>query len=358
MPSLSAERQDGLSIVVQGGLFRANRATIAANLARWRAVFPKAQLICAISSSDFLASGEDHPTPRLTAEPEPDDAAFLALLGRVCDVATIAPPCAVLPPIKTDSRGPNHVNLQIAAARAGLARSAGRHILRIRNDLMLDRQPMLAAHARAQLPPRGGRALFAERVLVSQLFTLNPLLAQRMPFHVSDWFHLGLASDLRRLWDAVVPLSATDAAWYAGRPHAAGSTTAERRFLTRWPPEQTITFPVFAAAFPDLSLTYHNDQTSVAASLSVVADNFGIANLSSCRAKLPQYQRDIDHMSSFTALECLSQSVLDRIAAEPRRPVADILRPETLAVARHTSRWARLRRATMRWSRRLFAISR
>lgn len=301
------DRPGALSIVVQGHCGPGVADRVADNCGHWRGLFPAAQLICVISSG--------HP-PR-TAR---------ARLTAICDLLIEAPTAEPLPPMKIDSPGPNHVNLMIAAACAGLSVATGRRALRVRNDLTFGDRSFLDRYAQGQQAARGDRAVFAERILIAEVFTLNPFTVQRLPFHFSDWFHFGLTTDLRALWAAVTPMSRDDGTFYARHPHRAGSNAVERHFLARLAPEQIVGFPVFARAFPHLVLSDHNDPASAEESVLVLADNFVLADLRACSAAIPKYQHIVDRMRSYTRLECLNQRLLDRRIAARHRPAGSVWR--------------------------------
>lgn len=330
-----------LSIVVQGAVDASRIALVAHNCAHWRRLFPSAQLICAASASDAA--------PAARSLDDGDDARAIIA---ACDAVVFAPSARVLPPIKTDARGDNHVNLMIAAARAGLAEARGRHVLRIRNDLAFADRTFLAAYAACRDVPRGDRAVFEQRVLASEIFTLNPFTVSRMPFHVSDWFHFGLTRDVRAIWDAAECVTTEDAAYYASAPHRPGSKAVERRFLVRRASEQCVHFPVLRHAFPDLVLDLHNDMTSSETALFALADNFGLANMAACGATLPRYQDVIDRMSPFARLECLSQAQLRRRAIVRDMPGRQLFASEIAQVRRFETLSARARRAVRRRFRR------
>jgi hypothetical protein len=326
MPNAAAavERPGGVSIVLQGPLDRASIADVAARCAEWRRLFPMAQLVCAVSSHDGTDTG---------------------MIERRCDVFVRAAEEPALPPIKTDSPGPNNVNRMIATARAGIAQASGRYVLRIRSDLLLRDRSFVALYDEGNACPRGDWALFEQRVLIPEVFTLNPFTLSRMPFHYSDWFHFGLRDDVAAIWEAAWPMTPADATHYARHPHRPGSNIVERRFRSRLAPEQTVHFPLVERAFPRVQLAEHNDCTSIEESMLFLADNFVVANLADSRAAIAKYQHLVDRMSHYTRLECLSQVLVRERARRLDEPAATVFADLIAATARYDSWASRLLRA-------------
>jgi hypothetical protein len=311
----AVDRAGGLSIVLQGPLDAANGGAVATQCAAWRRLFPTAQLICAISSGD----GAD-------------------VVERACDTVVRAPAQPALPPIKTDSPGPNNVNRMIAAAQAGIAEADGTYVLRIRSDLVLGDRSFVARYDAGARHPRGDWAFLDQRVMIPEVFTLNPFTHVRLPFHYSDWFHFGLRHDVAAIWDAARPMTLDDATWYTRATHRPEANAVERRFLSRLAPEQAVHFPAIARAFPQLGLATHDDRTSVEESLLVLADNFVLANLAACGAQIAKYQHVVDRMSPYTRLECLSQALV-RARDERRDTPARIVFADLIAATARYDAW-------------------
>ena len=283
-----------LSIVLQGGLSRDNLIETARNCRHWRDVFPRAEIILSVSVSDVLASGRPGVVEdlRLAAAYEHDGLAQAAstALHDCCDRVVLSPGNLPLPPFKDDS-GPNNFNLQLAAAKAGLAQARSKYVLRVRSDLIFPDRRFLHQHLQDRDLPRGASSVFEERVLISWLFTLNPFTVERMPFHFSDWFNFGLLSDVRRLW-TVAPMPLSDAVFYSSAEHNASSNRRERQFYSRLGIEQHLYFSFFRRVFPDIQLPRHNDPSSAAASMSILADNFTLCDVLASGVFFDKYRQD------------------------------------------------------------------
>ncbi|GAA4482840.1 WavE lipopolysaccharide synthesis family protein [Gluconacetobacter asukensis] len=273
------DNPESFSIVVQGALFRSNLAETANHCVHWRRLFPHTPIILAISVTDIV-------TGTLCENGVLDDLALvethqhdgelrnaLFFLRQACTAITLAEPALALPLFKKDGKARNNINFQIAAARAGLALVNSTYVLRVRADLIFADRRFLAHYEADRALPRGHASVLDERVMISWLYTLNPYSLERLPLHYSDWFHLGLTSDVTRLWD-VPPMPLADATYYRTHDYASGSNGAEKLFLVRLADEQYLLYPTFKAAFPDLHLDYHNDLRSRELCLDILIDNF------------------------------------------------------------------------------------
>jgi hypothetical protein len=137
-----------------------------------------------------------------------------------------------LAPLKLDDAKANNINRQIVTTQAGLAAVTTPYAVKLRTDCFLEHAGFLD-HYLEQRALDGGR----ERLLACSFFTLDPALFERLPYHLSDWFHFGPTALLREYW-AAPPFTPRDARHYERQPHVGGSTLFERRFRARWAVEQ------------------------------------------------------------------------------------------------------------------------
>jgi hypothetical protein len=182
----------------------------ARNIARTRKALPGARIILSTWKGAELPSGL-----RVDAVVESADPGGLA-------------------PLKLDDRKANNVNRQLATTRAGLAEVDTRYAAKLRTDCFLEHAGFLDYYLE-QRARDGGR----ERLLASSFFTLDPALFERLPYHISDWFHFGPTQVLRAYWSAA-PMSMDDAQYHETHPHAPGSSVFERKFRARYAVEQHI----------------------------------------------------------------------------------------------------------------------
>jgi hypothetical protein len=140
-----------------------------------------------------------------------------------------------LPPFKrVTACGENNINRQIVSSAAGLAQVSTAYALKLRLDCRL-RHDGLLRHYAMYGHNREGR----ERIVVSNLFSVDPRMFEQMPFHLSDWFQFGPTAALRMLWSAPW-MTPDEAMHYAAHAHALHSTPFDRLYVTRFAPEQHV----------------------------------------------------------------------------------------------------------------------
>lgn len=186
------------------------REDFARNIARTRKVLPGARIV--------LSTWEGVELPR----------------GLPVDAVVESRDPGGLAPLKLDDCKPNNVNRQLVTTQAGLAAVSTPYAAKLRTDCFLEHAGFLDFYLE-QRALDGGR----ERLLASSFFSLDPTLFERLPYHVSDWFHFG-PTELLRAWWSAPPMSMDDAQYHETHPHAPGSTVFERRFRSRWAVEQHI----------------------------------------------------------------------------------------------------------------------
>lgn len=284
---------------MQGGVSQDTLSMVAIHCRHWRDIFPDAEIILSISTPDVIrGTHADGSTDDLTLAGPVRDRNLakiaLALIKTSCDKVVQAQGALPLPPIKTDSPGPNNGNLQISAAQAGLAAATGTHILRTRADLIFADDSFIGQWIDGNGLQRGDHQLLRKRVLISYLYTLNPYTFERMPYHYSDWFHFGLAEDVRALWD--VPfVTLADATFYKTHPYAEYSNHQERLVLTKRAVEQHITFNALVKLNSEVSLDYHNDLSQRKKSIDVLCDNFIVCDLIKAKCIFDKYAMDFEN---------------------------------------------------------------
>jgi hypothetical protein len=295
LPTPEPDHVGDLSIIVQGGLSIETAVPIANAMQHWRTLFPASEIILSLSGSNMLAIEADPGDQILTPALLPSlrsDTRLVAAIDRIIDdtdrivVDTRGLP---LPSIKSDTILPNNINLQIAAAQAGLRHATGRYVLRVRSDLLFLDRGFLDQYAALADLPRGDAATLHQRVLISWLYTLNPYGLERMPFHFSDWFHFGLREDVSALWN--VPfMTLADATHHRVHPHSAGANARERLFHMRLADEQHLAWHAVAARSGAASPP---DPDDAAAALAILADDFVLCDLAAAHCVFPKYQAEL-----------------------------------------------------------------
>lgn len=305
LKSIDWNQSGVLSIVVQGALLQTNLVETANHCRHWRELFPVAELILVVSVTDVVSLPESDSstvgTLSLNAKHRHDGQLQFALDAIVasCNKVAFAPSALPLPPIKSDSSKLNNINFQIEAARHGLTLATGYYVLRIRADMIFMSRGFLDQYAAAEAVLKGTAVVFRQRVMISWLFTLNPYTNERMPLHFSDWFHFGLTTDVRQLWQAP-PVTLQDSVYYRTHRHASGSNAAERLFNTRLAVEQHITYACFKPHFPELQLDYHNDQSCTELALNILVDNFAICDIEHAGCIMDKYAGEFTDPAKLT----------------------------------------------------------
>lgn len=155
-----------------------------------------------------------------------------------------------LPDIKGELTRSNNVNRQILGSRRGLDRVTTRYAVKMRSDCELSDCHFLDFKCRVG----------ADRsVVVCSLFTLDPTMFERVPFHVSDWFQFARTDVLRAYWDCRY-MTLEEATYYSNNPHATHSSYMDRKFRSLLAVEQFIATQ-FAAGLGYKVPRFHNDIT-------------------------------------------------------------------------------------------------
>lgn len=301
-----------LTLVLQGPLLASNQVDVAATCRRWRSVLPINRIIFAVSTSDLLRprsdSAADAVHHRMRVFDSRRESPVTTIID-ACDTIVFAPRRTPLPPIKRGLKQ-NNINLQIAAAQTGLARVETEHVLRVRNDIAFADDRFIDHYLARRARARGDEALFDQRVLIAPYFTLNPFGLERLPFHYSDWFHLGRTTDVRRLWD-VPPMRKSEASHYRRHAMPATSGRREQLFWSRWAAEQYLTMHALARAGRPVRLDHHDDLTDARASLDILADNFVIADFAETPILFEKYR----HLATAPDMDllCLSDHDLEAL---------------------------------------------
>lgn len=159
-----------------------------------------------------------------------------------------------LAPLKLTDTKPNNCNRQLRTSHAGLAAVDTPYAVKMRTDCRLDHAGFLD-FAAEQKKRDDGR----ERLLACSFFTLDPTMFERLPYHLSDWFHFGRTETLCQYWSAP-PMSPDAARHYETLAHVPDATLFERRFRAAYAVEQYLCLP-FAAERGYACPRYLNDVT-------------------------------------------------------------------------------------------------
>ena len=266
-----------ISIVIHGGCFSRNYADIANILLSYKKIFDGAEIIFSISSSDFIDFDESSETHVSSHKKEMSN--FCYLVNQCADKIAYARMGHPLPPVFANGNLCN-VNNLIEAAHNGLALATRKFVLRVRNDLLFKDRTFIETYKKLYhgYYRKGKRTVFDLPVMIASLYTLNSFAGTRLAFHYGDWFHFGLLSDVRPIWD--IPLVTLDfMTHYRSHYAVAGSQEKERNFLSRLAVEQYIHYGFFRKKFKDIVLNCHNDGHSLDISMDILLDNFIVCDL-------------------------------------------------------------------------------
>lgn len=261
-----------ISIVVQGPIGQGNIVDIVNVLSIYRDVFPDAELVCSISSSDIFKYGHDDFSLISKFKDDHRIRSSISKMKSLGDKFVFCSEALPLSPLKNGT-GVFNGNYQIEAAQKGLSICTRKYVLRIRNDMVFLSSKIIDFYFRYNGIERGEYKVFKNPVLISSAFTLNPFAIERFPFHWSDWFHFGLTTDVVDLWN--VPfMSERDLLFFKVHPHPVGSNEYERTFFARYAIEQHINFSFFRNFFNNIKLDHLNDCSSIDDSINILRDNF------------------------------------------------------------------------------------
>lgn len=127
----------------------------------------------------------------------------------------------------------NNVNRQLRSTARGLAAVETPYAIKLRSDCALDQAGILRAYSRWCV------ASPTDRILVSSIFTVDPMMFEQMAYHVSDWVQCGATEVLQSYWSAPF-MTEDDATHYERVPYAGYSTFMDRRFRCRLAVEQYV----------------------------------------------------------------------------------------------------------------------
>lgn len=301
-----------ISVVVQGPLNEFNCVPVEYYLAHWRRILPRAQIVLSCSTADF--DGVIAEKDLRTAKPKsPVARASILRICQLADDIVLCNEAGPLPPLKFDDKL-NNINLQLSAAKAGLRAANRTYVLRIRNDSVFYDLSFIEQFFEGRKYARGTEAILQDRILISDIFTLDPYSIERLPYHFSDWFHFGLTTDVRDYWNADAYQWA-EATFYQFHPLASHSNSKEQQFRSRYAVEQFIALSWLQRTGRPAKLEYHNDLSDRYRSLGVLRDNFVICDTLAARYDFPKYAQSF--RSGTVKLLCMSRLEWQQLAVSP-----------------------------------------
>lgn len=296
--------EKNISIIFQGSVTRKNIHNIASHCRHWKDILPESELILSISSTYLLLAEIDSPLDTLSllkviliTKSDEIYTGSINVINKYCDFIvydknTLAVP---LPPIKDDASNYNNINFLIESSRNGFNFARKAYSLRIRNDAVFLNKDFIDHYCKNySFPRKQETSVSKQRIMVSWIYTLNPFSEERLPLHISDWFHFGLTEDIKPIWE--IPfLTFRDATYFENKKHQT-SNGFEKRFNTRIAVEQHITLNFFKKKLPSIKLAYLNDLTSLNYFMDLTIDNFYIFGKSSSALRINKhYQEELEN---------------------------------------------------------------
>lgn len=318
------ETGENLSIICHGPFLLKDIEALAHSFRHWRSLFPNCEIIAVISSSDFLDLDINSRGKIINIDVNNisniDVALSIDIIKKHVDSIVLSEGEIAFSGIWQQHEIRNNINVQIAAAQTGMRYASRFFTLRTRNDFVFMNKKFMNTYNSSDTANRGEFSVFDRKIMIAEQFTINPYTFSHMPFHYSDWFHFGMTKDIRDLWDKVSFMNYPDSTYYKFNNFPSGTNIIEKKYIARFTPEQFIHYPYFSSRFPDLQMNFFNDMHSANESMRILADNFILANMAQCGAYIKKYQHAIQYPSRHTQLECLNQSLLDRIINNPDIP--------------------------------------
>ena len=208
----------------------------------------------------------------------------------------------------------NNTLRQLVSTKAGVAKAAGKYILKMRSDLILKSNRFLS-HFEDFPMRRGQYALFRHRVIASSFFSKkfcsSRTESQPLPFHLNDWFVFGLAEDVSLLYASPLP-DEPENAWYLTLHPYPGVKTNLLHCSHRYAPEQYIFFQACKNRFPQIQFEHYldYDRENILWSEQIIANNCIILNPSQFRFICGKKKTGTDYYKRWTKHESLIPKTL------------------------------------------------
>ena len=233
-------------------------------------------------------------------------------LNGVFDLIIHSKDPGALPGLKFDDKS-NNVNRLIVSSQEGVRVAKGRYIVKLRTDLKFYMSDICRFYKdecdKRMGIPSGG---FGHKIISPNLFTIDPVFVERMPYHISDWFQLGEKETLRRYWNIpLYPIS--DALHYNFNRLARYSNFLERQFQSKLAVEQYLTISAAKNFGYEINMDYHNDYKGGKISMfyDFLTENFIIKDMQSLRLINDKYSKL--NNSIFYKAQCITEKRYNHI---------------------------------------------
>ncbi|WP_080962559.1 WavE lipopolysaccharide synthesis family protein [Chromobacterium subtsugae] len=217
-----------------------------------------------------------------------------------------------MPGLKKDGKA-NNVNRLILSSQAGVNAANGKLCVKLRSDLLFYKKNISQYyHGLCNAYGEVKSNLFLGKIVVCNLFTIDPRFVERMPYHMSDWIQIGFTDDLKKMWN--IPLyRLEDALYFNFNKHKSGSTGFERQFQSRYAAEQYLQISGVKNFDFDVNIAFHNDSSPkvVREFFQFMLENYVVRDLASLHLITRKYANASS--SIFYNLLCISEKKYDLI---------------------------------------------
>ena len=228
-------------------------------------------------------------------------------LKNVVDKIILNKDPGALPGLKFDDKA-NNINRLIVSSKSGVEAADGKYIVKLRSDLKFYLSNIVDFYINeidkySEIPPD----TFSNKIICSNLFTLDPVFVERMPYHISDWIQIGECNDIKKMW-CVRHYERIEALHYNFNKFAKGSNYLEKQFQSRFAVEQYLTIE-FARNFgKEIKIEHHNDYKDgkIKEFYNYLSSNYIIKDMKSLKLINDKYKTF--NNSLFYKAACISES--------------------------------------------------
>lgn len=171
----------------------------------------------------------------------------------------------------------NNTNRMLFSVKAGLDKVETKYVLKLRSDIVLKNSNFLKCWDK--FPKYNGAfRIFEHRIINNSTYAQFAHVmkdgTQLLPFHMSDWMHFGLSSDVKLLFDC--PLQSAESAYSYWDSHSRKNYDPYVNLRWQYPTETYILYSLVKDKFPQIVFNDSDDynEKNMSQSNMVFADNF------------------------------------------------------------------------------------
>lgn len=144
----------------------------------------------------------------------------------------------------------NNMNRQLLSTKEGLKKASRKYSFKLRSDLILTSDKFLEYFDKFQTRCTEYK-LFKRKIVTSAIYSRYKKNKYHMPFHVSDWWYLGLTEDLQLYFNKTELVDEPDFTYYfenRNQPSPFG------KVKHKFSPEQYFAYECFSRNFDDIKM--------------------------------------------------------------------------------------------------------